>query len=59
MQELLCWENQLTTLDVSNNLALEGMWCTQNPLLKEIWLKKGQTIKKFNYDTDVATIKYK
>jgi hypothetical protein len=56
---LLCSSNQLTTLDVSNNTAMIYLACGGNPKLFEIWLKTGQTIQTFMYDTDVATIKYK
>ena len=51
--------NQLTSLDVSQNTALDLLYCNSNPTLKQIWLKTGQTIRDFVYDTDVATIKYK
>lgn len=54
-----CRSNQLTSLDVSNNTALSSLSCTNNPNLTEIWLKKGQYISNFQYDTDVATIKYR
>ena len=57
--DLDCRNNRLTSLDVSHNRALTGLWCNNNPLLTEIWLKTGQTIEDFKYDTDVATIKYK
>ena len=30
-----------------------------NPYLAEIWLKEGQTISEFTYDTSVAEVKYK
>ena len=56
---LYCHVNQLTVLDVSNNLALSSLWCPNNPYLVEIWLKTNQTIKDFQYDKDVASIKYK
>ncbi len=56
---LICNNNQLATLDVSNNTALSSLSCTNNPNLTEIWLKKGQYISNFQYDTDVATIKYR
>ena len=59
LQNLRCDDNQFPTLDVSKNTALTGLWCNNNPLLTEIWLKTGQTIEDFKYDTDVATIKYK
>ena len=50
----------LTSLDVSNNTVLNTLWCyDNNPYLKEIWLKTNQTIADFQYDKEVATIKYK
>lgn len=57
--ELFCTNNRLVSLDVSNNSLLVTLKCASNPLLKEIWLKTGQTIEDFTYDTDVAIIKYK
>lgn len=59
LKELWCSSNQLKSLDVSHNTALELLYCNSNPTLTEIWLKTGQTIRDFLYDTDVATIKYK
>ena len=56
---LHCEGNQLTSLDVSKNIALTELWCHSNPYLTEIWLKTGQTIPNFVYDTDVAIVKYK
>ena len=56
---LHCACNQLTSLDVSNNSLLNQLYCYKNPYLTEIWLKTGQTISDFQYDEDVATIKYK
>lgn len=56
---LQCYSNQLTTLDVSNNTKLQYLNCNWNPYLTEIWLKTGQFIPEFYYDTYVATIKYK
>ena len=56
---LYCGNNQLTSLDVSKNKDLEYLDCSYNPSLIEIWLKSGQTISNFTYDTGVATIKYK
>ena len=50
---------QLASLDVSNNNVLNILWCFNNPYLKEIWLKKNQEIEDFQYDTDIATIKYR
>ena len=54
-----CSDNQLSSLDVSKNTALSDLLCYKNPLLTEIWLKTGQVIQFFSYDTSVATIKYK
>ena len=59
LTRLECEDNQLMTLDVSNNTKLRRLWCNNNPDLIEIWLKTGQTINDFSYDTDVATIRYK
>ena len=59
LEYLHCYNNQLTSLDVSQNTALKELSCFSNPALTEIWLKTGQTIHNFSYDTDVATIKYK
>ena len=59
LQQLVCGMCQLSGLDVSNNLALKKLYCYSNPYLTEIWLKTGQTISDFQYDTNVATIKYK
>ena len=56
---LECNSNQLTSLDVSGCTELSTLHCNSNPLLTEIWLKTGQTISDFFYDTNVATIKYK
>ena len=59
LKYLYCNSNQLTSFDVSQNTALKELSCFSNPALTEIWLKTGQTIQNFSYDTDVATIKYK
>ena len=59
LTHLNCSQNQLTSLDVSKNTALQKLYCYNNPNLAEIWLKTGQTIQDFSYDTGVATIKYK
>lgn len=56
---LSCYRNDMRTLDVSNNLSLEYLSCERNPLLWSIWLKKGQTIKSFFYDSSVSTVYYK
>lgn len=54
-----CGQNSLATLDVSANPSLRTLDCTGSPLLTDIWLKTGQTITTFNYDTSVATLHYK
>jgi hypothetical protein len=59
LKSLKCFNNLLTSLDVSENGALSNLDCTNNPFLTEIWLKTGQAIGDFKYDTSVATIKYK
>ncbi len=59
LKELWCSSIQLKSLDVSQNTALYLLYCNSNPTLTEIWLKTGQTIRDFLYDTGVATIKYK
>ena len=59
MKGLGCSMNQLSSLDVSNNASLDYLYCETNPYLTEIWLKTGQTIRDFTYDTNVATIYYK
>ncbi len=58
LQWLTCYGNLLTSLDVSNT-SLNHLTCAPNPYLTEIWLKTGQTIENFVYDTSIATIKYK
>lgn len=59
LEDLSCQYTLLSTLDVSNNSALSLLWCDNNPNLINIWLKTGQSIPVFYYDTDVATIMYK
>ena len=54
-----CTNNRLISLDVSTNNKLARLYCKSNPSLTEIWLKEGQRISVFEYDKDVATIKYK
>ena len=56
---LECNHNNFTVLDVSNNLQLSTLLCQSNPSLTEIWLKTGQQIRDFFYDTDTATLHYK
>ena len=59
LRYLHCGQNSLTTLDVSSNSSLSTLNCSESPSLTEIWLKTGQTISTFTYDTAVATVKYK
>lgn len=59
LYELRCESNLITTLDVSNNATLTQLSCGNNPYLTKIWLKTGQTIPNFTYDTNIATIYYK
>lgn len=59
LMELDCTSNKLTSLDVSFNPMLNILNCWDNQMLKTIWLKEGQEISFFNYDTDIATIQYK
>jgi len=60
IKELFCNHNNLATLDVSECAELmERLFCASNPYLEEVWLRVGQNIKTFTYDTEVATIKYK
>lgn len=59
LERFYCKYTKLTSLDVSNNVKLQALHCTGNPNLKEIWFKTNQTISDFQYDTEVATIKYK
>ena len=56
---LYCSSNLLTSLDVSKNRMLTYFWCTNNPSLIEIWLRTEHSFAVFQYDTSVATIKYK
>lgn len=57
--ELNCWNDNLSTLDVSNSLNLYKLSCSDNPYLKELWLKIGQSITYLTYDSSITTIKYK
>ena len=57
--ELYCSGNQVKILDVSNNLKLYDLRCDNNPYLTEIWLKAGQKVEYFYYDTEIAKIYYK
>ena len=54
-----CANNRLTILDVSNNASLSYLNCTNNPTLSVIWLKNGQSIANFQYDSTVSTVLYK
>lgn len=56
---LTCSENHLTTLNVSGCSSLYTLDCRSNPVLAEIWIGLGQTIDSFEYDKDIAAIKYK
>ena len=51
-------ENDLEELDLSNNPLLEEVEIYNNPRLKVVWLKKGQTIKHFMKDA-FTEIRYK
>ena len=53
------YRNDLRNLDVSNNMSLNYLSCENNPSLLSIWLKKGQEITSFFYDSSVATVYYK
>ena len=59
LTSLYCKNTKLTSLDVSNNTALNNMYCNNSPYLTEIWLNQGQEIEYLNYDSNIATIKYK
>ena len=59
LESLNCSDNQLTSLDVSQNLSLTSLICLNNPDLTEIWLAEGQTIATLEYDTETVTIRYK
>lgn len=56
---LSCYRNQLVDLDVSSNLKLSYLSCEKNPNLYSIWMKKGQVINEFFYDSKVSTVYYK
>ena len=55
---LIIIENSLTTLDVSNNLALQYLDCSENYYLESLWLLNGQTIEELYYD-DGTELYYK
>lgn len=59
LHSLYCTNNRLESLDVSYNTALHDLYCENNPFLTEIWLKIGQTIADFRYDTAISTVYYK
>ncbi len=59
LKSLSCWFNDLSTLDLSSCSSLQTVFASYNPNLTEIWLKIGQTINHFDYDSSVTTIKYK
>ena len=50
LTDLICYQNQLTSLDVSNSAALNILHCSFNQLtsldLKEIYLYAVMTISK-------------
>ena len=50
--------NDLTELDLSNNLSLTELHCHQNPNLKIVYLKQGQTIPNMSKDS-WTEIRYK
>ena len=64
LKELRCCGSEsgsgrLESLDVSGNPLLEVLHCYGNPSLTKIWLKTGQTIGAFLYDSSVSTLNYK
>lgn len=64
LKELRCCGSEsgsgrLESLDVSGNPLLEVLHCYGNPSLAKIWLKTGQTIGDFLYDSSVSTLNYK
>lgn len=56
---LSVYRNDLRSLDVSNNLSLSYLQCQNNPMLLSIWLKKGQKIASFFYDSSVSNVYYR
>lgn len=56
---LNCSNNDLSSIDISNNQQLNYFSCNNNPNLTEIWMKKGQSIREIEYDSNITTIKYK
>ena len=59
LTKIRCSYNYLISLNVSECAELETLFCHHNPNLIEIWLKTGQTISNFQYDTSIATIYYR
>ena len=51
LQTLSCNSNQIAQLDVRQNPKLDVLYCSSNPNLLDIWLKDGQTIQTFQYDS--------
>ena len=45
--QLACYENQLTTLDVSENLALQYLWCSNNQLTS-LDVSKNTALERIN-----------
>jgi hypothetical protein len=45
--QLACYENQLTTLDVSENLALKYLWCSNNQLTS-LDVSKNTALERIN-----------
>ena len=58
LEHLGCYNNLLSSLDVSSNPLLKSLWCVNNRFLTAVWLKKGQSIEEFHYDSN-TTIRYK
>ena len=58
LELLYCYNNQLTSLDVSKNTTLKYLNCRENPALAILWMKRGQSISSFTYDSSITTIKY-
>ncbi len=59
LTRLACNWTNLTSLDLSNNSKMERVSCLFNPILKEIWLKTGQTVDYLAYDSNSVELKYK
>ena len=54
LQQLACYENQLTTLDVSENLALKYLWCSNNQLM-DLDVSKNTALEQFNFSYNQLT----